>query len=124
MPVKKVSELADKCPFAKDSKTKIVRGISKKDMLGLIHNWDGSYDVMVIIPKWSWFGFYNWCIDSMEWMSELDLTAVPDAQNKIILLQKLSELVEASDYLLENTDYYNESDLDFVRYRKELVKCL
>ena len=61
---------------------------------------------------------------SMRWMSRCDLTAVPDSKNGFILLQRLSHLVEASDELMENTDYYakaSKSDMRIVSYRKELA---
>ena len=86
----KIARLSEKCPFAAKSRTKTIRGVTKQEMVELIHAWDDSYDVIVITPSWGWFGFYKWCMKSMEWMSEIDLTAVPDAQNKIILLQRLS----------------------------------
>ena len=119
-----IEELSQKCPFAKGARTKTIEKASKFDMLREIEEWDDSFDVIVIRPKWSWLGYYSWCMRSMRWMSKSDLTAVPDSKNGFILLQRLSHLVEASDELMENTDYYakaSKSDMRIVSYRKELA---
>ena len=119
-----IEELAERCPYAQGARTKTIERASKSDMLREIEDWDDSFDVVVLRPKWSWFGYHSWCISSMGWMSDSDLTAVPDSKNGFILLQRLSHLVEASDDLMENSDYYakaSKSDMRIVRYRKELA---
>ena len=119
-----IEELSERCPYAKGARTKTIERASKSDILREIEEWDDSFDVIVLRPKWSWLGYYSWCMRSMGWMSESDLTAVPDSKNGFILLQRLSHLVEASDELMESTDYYtkaSKSDMRIVRYRKELA---
>ena len=122
--MKKIEELASRCPFAENAKSKIITGVSKKEMKKHIKEWNDEFEVIVMIPNKTWFGFYNWCIKSMLWMSKKDLIAVPDSQNNFILLQRLSHLVEASDDLMKNTDYYEklgQNDLNMVHYRKSLT---
>tara|TARA_R100000963_G_scaffold30616_1_gene21888 strand:- start:55 stop:435 length:381 start_codon:yes stop_codon:yes gene_type:complete len=120
-----IQTLIDRCPYAKGAKTKTIENASKVDMLREVYSWDDSFDVIVFLPKWSWFNYYSWCMRSMRWMSKIDMTVVPDSKNGFILLQRLSHLVEASDELMNTTDYYakaSKSDMRAVMYRKKLAR--
>ena len=56
--------------------------------------------------------------------SKKDLIAIPNGKDKYILIQRLKELVLASDKLEEETDYYknySKQQYKHVQRRRELV---
>ena len=119
--------MKNSCPFSKaayenDRVLEVVGG--KKDLQRFVDNWDDKYQVIVLKPKFSFFGWYSYCIKMERCFSKSDLIAIPNAKDKYILIQRLQELVNASNYLLENTDYYlncNKSQMADLERRRSLI---
>ena len=116
----------NKCPFSKSAydrgKVLEVTG-NKKDLLNYIKNWSDEYEVIVFKPRLFFF-FYSYCLRIEKRLSKLDLIAIPNAKEKYILIQRLNELVEASNELLK-TDYYDNytrSQMKHVKRRRSLIK--
>ena len=120
--------MINSCPFSKaayenDRVLEVVGG--KKDLQRFVDNWDNTYQVIVFKPKFSFFGWFSYCIKMERCFSKSDLIAIPNGKEKYILIQRLQELVNASNYLLENTDYYsncNKSQMDDLERRRDLIE--
>ena len=97
------------CPFAeiafKNNEVKIIHG-GPKEIIQKVNNWDDKIKVVVVIPVFGWFRWFSWCLDMEKTFSKKDLIAIPNGKDKYILIQRLKELVLASDKLEEETDYY------------------
>ena len=116
----------NKCPFSKSAydRGKVLEVLgNKKDFLKYIENWSDEYEVIVFKPKFFFF-FYSYCLRIEKNLSELDLIAIPNVKEKYILIQRLNELVDASNELFK-TDYYNHytrSQMKHVIRRRSLIK--
>ena len=115
------------CPFAQEAiergKVAIVRG-NKTDIIRHVISWDDSLEVLVIIPSWK--NYYHWCIANEERFARDNLIAIPNQKEGYILLQRLTDLVEASDNLMKTGYYDNFTSEQFshVLRRKELIKSV
>lgn len=119
-----VLELAGDCPYAEGSKHIVIESATKTIVSTYIEFWDDTFDVVVFRPSIMWFGFYEYCMRLMPSLAKLDLTLIPNAKGRFILLQRLSHLLDASEHLMRTTNYYDRlSDDDFtmLEYRRGLL---
>ena len=119
--------MINSCPFSKkayesDKVLEVVGG--RKDMHKYIDDWDDTYQVIVFKPKFTFLGWYSYCINMEKWFSKTDIIAIPNGKEKYILIQRLEELVDASNYLLVHSDYYSKytpSQMKHVERRRSLL---
>ena len=108
----------EKCPFSKkafdEGKVKVIKG-DPQVIITNVAMWDDSYEVIVIKPTLGWIRWYDWCLKMESQFSKDNLIAIPNARDGYILLQRLDHLISASDWLEENTDYYEN-------YTKEMYE--
>ena len=111
------------CPFATetlaDGRVKIVEG-NYHTLMTEADNWNDQYEVIVILPK-EWTTYYNWCLSMEEVFAKDDLIAIPNAKEGYVLLQRLSDLVTASNSLLKGgfyDDYSMEQIAHVIRRRR------
>ncbi len=111
------------CPFATetlaDGRVKIVEG-NYHTLMTEADNWNDQYEVIVILPK-EWTTYYKWCLSMEEVFAKDDLIAIPNAKEGYVLLQRLSDLVTASNSLLKGgfyDDYSMEQIAHVIRRRR------
>ena len=111
------------CPFATetlaDGRVKIVEG-NYHTLMTEADNWNDQYEVIVILPK-EWTTYYKWCLSMEEVFAKDDLIAIPNAKEGYVLLQRLSDLVAASNSLLKGgfyDDYSMEQIAHVIRRRR------
>ena len=113
------------CPFATetlaDGRAKIVEG-NYHTLMAEVDNWNDQYEVIVILPK-NWTTYYKWCLSMEEVFAKDDLIAIPNAKQGYVLLQRLSDLVEASNSLLRSGFYddYTMEQISHVIRRRRLA---
>ena len=114
------------CPFATetlaDGRAKIVEG-DYRTLKAEVDNWNDDYEVVVILPK-NWTTYYKWCLSMEEVYAIVDLIAIPNAKEGYILLQRLSDLVEASNSLMKSGFYddYTMEQISHVIRRRRLAQ--
>ena len=119
-----VLELAGNCPYAEASKHIIIKRATKTVVSTYIEFWDDTFDVVVFKPSMMWLGFYEYCMRLMPSLAKLDLILIPNAQERFILLQRLSHLLDASNHLMKTTNYYDklsDDELTMLEYRRTLI---
>ena len=111
------------CPFATetlaDGRVKIVEG-NYHTLMTEADNWNDQYEVIVILPK-AWTTYYKWCLSMEEVFAKDDLIAIPNAKEGYVLLQRLSDLVTASNSLFKGgfyDDYSMEQIAHVIRRRR------
>ena len=112
------------CPFATETlaegRVRIVKG-NAITILKEVDDWNDQYEVIVIIPKsWSGGNYYDWCLSMETELAKRDLIAIPNSKQGYILLQRLSDLVDASNSLLKSgfyDDYTREQISHVIRRR-------
>lgn len=111
------------CPFATetlaDGRVKIVEG-NYHTLMTEADNWNDQYEVIVILPE-EWTTYYKWCLSMEEVFAKDDLIAIPNAKEGYVLLQRLSDLVTASNSLLKGgfyDDYSMEQIAHVIRRRR------
>lgn len=120
--LKEIVDTSD-CPFATetlaDGRVKIVEG-NYHTLMTEADNWNDQYEVIVILPK-EWTTYYKWCLSMEEVFAKDDLIAIPNAKEGYVLLQRLSDLVAASNSLLKGgfyDDYSMEQIAHVIRRRR------
>lgn len=114
------------CPFATETlaggRAKIVEG-NYFTLMDEVEAWDDAYEVIVILPK-NWTTYYKWCISMEEVLARKDLIAIPNAKEGYVLLQRLSDLVDASNSLLRSGFYddYTKEQISHVIRRRRLAE--
>lgn len=105
------------CPFATetlaDGRVKIVEG-NYHTLMTEADNWNDQYEVIVILPK-EWTTYYKWCLSMEEVFAKDDLIAIPNAKEGYVLLQRLSDLVAASNSLL-NGGFYDDYSMEQIAH--------
>jgi len=105
------------CPFAietlADGRVKIVEG-NYHTLMTEADNWNDQYEVIVILPK-EWTTYYKWCLSMEEVFAKDDLIAIPNAKEGYVLLQRLSDLVAASNSLL-NGGFYDDYSMEQIAH--------
>ncbi len=111
------------CPFATetlaDGRAKIIEG-NYNTLMTEVDNWNDEYEVIVILPK-NWTTYYKWCLSMEEVFAKDDLIAIPNAKEGYVLLQRLSDLVDASNSLMRSgfyDDYTMEQIAHVIRRRR------
>ena len=111
------------CPFATetlaDGGAKIVEG-DYRTLKAEVDNWNDEYEVVVILPK-NWTTYYKWCLSMEEVYAIVDLIAIPNSKEGYVLLQRLSDLVDASNSLMKSgfyDDYTMEQIAHVIRRRR------
>ena len=108
----------EKCPFSKkafdEGKVKVIKG-DPQVIITNVAMWNDSYEVIVIKPAFGWVKWYDWCLKMESQFAKDNLIAIPNARDGYILLQRLDHLISASNWLEENTDYYEN-------YTKEMYE--
>jgi len=110
------------CPFAENAKTTEAGGNSKS-LERIIMNWDDAFDVVIFKPSFYWTTYYNYCIHNELTFSSFNLIAIPNEKVGYILIQKLDELIEASEKLEAEGYYknYTEKQWEHIKRRRGLI---
>lgn len=116
------------CPFAEgvweSGKVGIMEG-GQGRLIQEVCDWDDSYEVLVFIPTGHFLNtYYQDCLNWEEGMARNDLIAIPNAPHRYILLQRLSELVSASNTLIASGFYdsYTSEQISHVLRRRRLAQ--
>jgi hypothetical protein len=114
------------CPFAEetmaDGRVKIVEG-DRQTLMQEVAMWDDRYEVIVLIPV-RFRKYYDWCIALEPELAQVDLIAIANQKQGYILLQRLSDLVNASNTLVSSGFYdaYTSEQISHVLRRRRLAE--
>ena len=117
---------SSECPFAEETmaegRVKIVKG-GFQDLMREAKEWDARFEVIVVIPD-NFKKYYQVCISIESELAKDDLIAIPNEKQHYILLQRLSELVSASNSLINSGFYdsYTSEQIQHVLRRRRLAE--
>ena len=117
---------SSECPFAEETmaegRVKIVKG-GFQDLMREVEEWDDRFEVIVIIPS-NFKKYYQVCISIESELAKDDLIAIPNEKQHYILLQRLSDLVTASNSLIHSGFYdsYTSEQIEHVLRRRRLAE--
>ena len=117
---------SSECPFAEETmaegRAKIVKG-GFQDLMREAEEWDDRFEVIVIIPS-NFKKYYQVCISIESELAKDDLIAIPNEKQHYILLQRLSDLVTASNSLIHSGFYdsYTSEQIQHVLRRRRLAE--
>ena len=117
---------SSECPFAEETmaegRVKIVKG-GFQDLMREAKEWDDRFEVIVVIPD-NFKKYYQVCISIESELAKDDLIAIPNEKQHYILLQRLSDLVSASNSLIHSGFYdsYTSEQIQHVLRRRRLAE--
>ena len=117
---------SSECPFAEETmaegRVKIVKG-GFQDLMREAKEWDDRFEVIVVIPD-NFKKYYQVCISIESELAKDDLIAIPNEKQHYILLQRLSDLVSASNSLIHSVFYdsYTSEQIQHVLRRRRLAE--
>ena len=117
---------SSECPFAEETmaegRVKIVKG-GFQDLMREAKEWDDRFEVIVVIPD-NFKKYYQVCISIESELAKDDLIAIPNEKQHYILLQRLSDLVSASNSLIHSGFYdsYTSEQIKNVLRRRRLAE--
>ena len=117
---------SSECPFAEETmaegRVKIVKG-GFQDLMREAKEWDDRFEVIVVIPD-NFKKYYQVCISIESELAKDDLIAIPNEKQHYILLQRLSDLVSASNSLIHSGffDSYTSEQIQHVLRRRRLAE--
>ena len=105
-----------------DGRGKIVKG-GFQDLMREAKEWDDRFEVIVVIPD-NFKKYYQVCISIESELAKDDLIAIPNEKQHYILLQRLSDLVSASNSLIHSGFYdsYTSEQIQHVLRRRRLAE--
>ena len=108
---------SSECPFAEETmaegRVKIVKG-GFQDLMREAKEWDDRFEVIVVIPD-NFKKYYQVCISIESELAKDDLIAIPNEKQHYILLQRLSDLVSASNSLI-HSGFYDSSTSEQIQH--------
>ena len=117
---------SSECPFAEETmaegRVKIVKG-GFQDLMREAKEWDDRFEVIVVIPD-NFKKYYQVCISIESELAKDDLIAIPNEKQHYILLQRLSDLVSASNSLIHSGFYdsYTSEQIQHVLRRRRVAE--
>ena len=117
---------SSECPFAEETmaegRVKIVKG-GFQALMREAKEWDDRFEVIVVIPD-NFKKYYQVCISIESELAKDDLIAIPNEKQHYILLQRLSDLVSASNSLIHSGFYdsYTSEQIQHVLRRRRLAE--
>ena len=117
---------SSECPFAEETmaegRVKIVKG-GFQDLMREAKEWDDRFEVIVVIPD-NFKKYYQVCISIESELAKDDLIAIPNEKQHYILLQRLSDLVSASNSQIHSGFYdsYTSEQIQHVLRRRRLAE--